>query len=69
MQQNNLIGNISLLTLEHEKLHSRYICQEHFSPDDFMFMYDKKKKLKPQAVPFKYNSVTEDQPSTSFGKK
>ncbi|XP_060845172.1 uncharacterized protein LOC132924740 [Rhopalosiphum padi] len=58
-------GNVSLLSLDVEKLYSRYICQEHFSPDDFIYMYDKKKKLKPKAVPFKFNSLDENQPSMS----
>lgn len=60
----------SLLSLDVEKLYSRYLCQEHFSPDDFIYAYDKKKKkLKPKAVPFKFNSVVENQPSTSSGTK
>ncbi|KAL4126306.1 hypothetical protein QTP88_010528 [Uroleucon formosanum] len=36
-------GNVSLLSLDVEKLYSRYLCQEHFSPEDFIYMYDKKK--------------------------
>jgi len=60
-----LLGNINLLSLSKEKLNNKYLCQEHFSPDDFMNL--NKKKLKPTAIPYEYHS--EKQPSTSAGKK
>lgn len=37
---------MNLLSLSKEKLHNKYLCQEHFSPDDFM--NQNKKKLKPK---------------------
>lgn len=60
-----LLGNINLLSFSKEKLYNKYLCQEHFSPDDFM--NKNKNKLKPAAVPYECNS--KKQPSTSAGKK
>lgn len=40
------------------------MCQKHFSPD--CFMNKEMNKLKPNAVPYKFDD--NDQPSTSVGK-
>jgi len=60
-----LIGYINLLPPSKEKLYSKYLCQEHFSPEDFMNI--NQNKLNPTAVPYEYN--LKNQPSTTAGKK
>jgi len=55
-------GNIKLLSLDDNKLHSRYLCQKHFSTDSFMNMTCK--KLTPLAIPYKFNDIN-DLPTSS----
>jgi hypothetical protein len=55
-------GNIKLLSLNDNKLHSRYLCQEHLSTDSFMNMTCK--KLTPLAIPYNFNDIN-DQPTSS----
>ena len=40
---------------DENKLHSRYLCQEHFSTDSFMNMTCK--KLTPLAIPYIFNDI------------
>lgn len=58
-------GNRSLLELDVDKLYNKYLCQEHFSSNDFM--HGNKKSLKPTAIPYRYNVTSEEEPSTSAG--
>lgn len=56
------IGNVHLFSLDKNKLHTRYICQEHFSPESFL-NNNKSRLINNTAVPYKY--YTNEQPSTS----
>ena len=56
-------GNRGLLELDVDKLYNKYLCQEHFSSNDFM--QGNKKTLKPTAIPYRYNVTSEEEPSTS----
>lgn len=47
-----LIGSTHLSSLDPQKLHNRYICQEHFPPESFMNPNDQK-KLVCTAIPYK----------------
>lgn len=58
-------GNRGLLELDVDKLYNKYLCQEHFSSNDFM--QGNKKSLKPTAIPYRYNVTSEEEPSTSAG--
>lgn len=44
-------------------MYTKYLCQEHFSPD--CFMSKEMSKLKHTAIPYKFNDT--DQSSTSSG--
>ncbi|KAF0691164.1 THAP-type domain-containing protein, partial [Aphis craccivora] len=55
--------NLKLLSLDKSKLYTKYLCEEHFSPD--CFMTKEMSRLKPTAIPYKFND--KDQPSTSSG--
>jgi hypothetical protein len=57
-------GNTSLFSVEQEKLHNRYICQEHFPPESFTNVFSKNRLIS-TAIPYKYQF--EEQPSTSSG--
>ncbi|KAL4141601.1 hypothetical protein QTP88_004217 [Uroleucon formosanum] len=57
-------GNISLFSVEPDKLHNRYICQEHFPPESFIQNFTQN-RLIDTAIPYNYKS--EAQPSTSSG--
>ncbi|KAL4143317.1 hypothetical protein QTP88_005663 [Uroleucon formosanum] len=57
--------NRGLLELDVDKLYNKYLCQEHFSSNDFM--QGNKKSLKPTAIPYRYNVTSEEEPSTSAG--
>jgi hypothetical protein len=58
--------NSSLFSIEQEKLHNRYICQEHFPPESFTNIFNKI-RLVSTAIPYKYKSEQKQQPSTLLG--
>lgn len=49
------LGNLLLDQLDFSELKNKVICQDHFANDQFMNLSDKILKLKPFAVPNKYN--------------
>lgn len=57
-------GNTSLFSVEPDKLHNRYICQEHFPPESIIQHFTQN-RLIDTAIPYNYKS--EAQPSTSSG--
>lgn len=57
-------GNTSLFSVEPDKLHNRYICQEHFPPESFIQNFSQN-RLIDTAIPYNYESKI--QPSTSSG--
>ena len=56
-----------MLALDVDRLHIKDLCQEHFSANCFMNHH--KKRLTPTAVPYRYDAPSEEEPSTSTGKK
>jgi len=52
-----------LFSVEPDKLHNRYICQEHFPPESFIQNFIQN-RLTDTAIPYNYKS--EAQPSTSL---
>ncbi|KAF0705671.1 THAP domain-containing protein 9, partial [Aphis craccivora] len=59
-----MIRNTSLFFIEPDKLHNRYICQEHFPPESFIQNFNQN-RLIGTAVPYNYKS--DAHPSTSSG--
>ncbi|KAL4153780.1 hypothetical protein QTP88_001613 [Uroleucon formosanum] len=55
-------GNTSLFSVDPDKLHNRYICQEHFPPESFVQNFTQN-RLIDTAIPYNYQSKT--QPSIS----
>lgn len=57
-------GNTSLLYIEKEKLHSKYLCNKHFTSDSFVDPV-MKRRLYPTATPHRFEMESPETPSTS----
>lgn len=57
-------GNTSLLYIDKEKLHSKYLCNKHFTNDSFVDPV-MKRRLYPTATPHRFEMENPETPSTS----